>query len=164
MQMRQLLAALANESRPVVFAGDWNTHTFDRGERHALLSAAWPLLAWGSPALAARLTRPDRGRHREGLFDDLRDAGFTWEPYVDDAPTLDMRFARLGEVHALPAPLRALASHGLNWVERRARLRLDWIAARGFAHHAGSGRTVRGLDGPGLASDHAPIVAQLEFE
>ncbi len=164
VQMRQLLAALAHETRPVVLAGDWNTHTFDRGERHAVFRAAWPLLTWPSTALAERLTRPDRGACREGVFDELRAAGFAWEPYVDAAPTLGMRFSRLGEVHAMPGPLRALASHGLEWVERRAQLRLDWIAARGFAHHRGRGCTVRGLDGPGLASDPAPITAELAFE
>jgi endonuclease/exonuclease/phosphatase family metal-dependent hydrolase len=163
-QMRRLLAALTHETRPLVLTGDWNTHTFDRGERHAVLAAAWPLLTWPARMLAERLTRCDRGAHREWLFDLLRAAGFVWEPYVDHAPTLGMRFSRLGEVHAMPAPMRALASHGLTWVERRARLRLDWIAARGFAHTAGLGATVGGLDGPGLASDHAPITARLTLE
>ena len=162
-QMRLLLASLAHESRPVLLTGDWNTHTFDRGERHAPLSVAWPLLMWPTPRLVTRLTRPDRGQNRESLFDELRDAGFAWEPYADDAPTLGLRFERLGEVHALPGPLRALASRGLRWAERRAKLRLDWIAARGFRHEAGSGRTIHVLDGPGLASDHAPITAELEF-
>ena len=160
-QMRLLLAALAHEQRPVVLAGDFNTHSFDRSERHAMLSAAWPLLAWPGDTLAARLTRPDRGAWREPLFDELRAAGFAWEAYNDALPTLNVRFSRLGEVHALPGPLRSLASSGLQWAERRARLRLDWITARGFRDDAGSGRTILGLDGPGLASDHAPIVAEL---
>jgi endonuclease/exonuclease/phosphatase family metal-dependent hydrolase len=179
-QMRLLLRALADESRPVVLAGDWNTHTFDRGDRRAISAAAWPLLAWPNRPLAARLCRPDRGRFRESVFNELRAAGFDWEPYNDDVATLSLRFSRLREVHVLPGPLRAIASHGLRWAERRARLRLDWIAARGFHHAAGSGRTLTGLDGTaeqdrgkppgpdhaplGPASDHAPIVAELEFE
>jgi hypothetical protein len=100
----------------------------------------------------------------ESLFDELRAAGFAWEPYNDGLPTLNVRFSRLGEVHGLPGPLRALASRGLRWAERRARLRLDWIAARGFTASGRHGRTIPGLDGPGLASDHAPIVAELAFE
>ncbi len=82
---------------------------------------------------------------------------------VDDEPTLRLRFSRLGEVHALPPPPRAVTSRGLGWVwtEQRVRLRLDWIATRGFRHERGSGRTVTGLDGPGRASDHAPIFADL---
>lgn len=158
-QMESLLAALGAETRPVLLTGDWNTHTFDRGERHSVLAAAWPLLAWPRGALAHRLLHPDTGPRREALFDGLARAGFVWAPYVDHAATLGMRFSRLGEVHAMPGPLRALASHGLAWVERRAQLRLDWIAARGFAAGAPCGATVPGLDGPGLASDHAPITA-----
>lgn len=160
-QMRLLLEALAHETRPIVVAGDWNTHTFDRGERGAVAAAAWPLLAWPGGKLARRFTRPDRGPHREPLFEVLADARFEWEPFCDGAPTLGMRFSRLGEVQALPVPLRALATRGLTWAERRARLRLDWIATRGMT--PGSGVTVRGLDGPGRASDHAPITATFEL-
>jgi len=160
-QMRVLLGTLAAVRAPVVLAGDWNTHTFDRGARHAAASAAWALLGWPRGALTRRLTRPDRGRWGEPLFGDLHAAGFEWEPYNDFAPTLGMRFSRLGEVHSLPGPLRSLASRGMTWAEARARLRLDWIAARGFVHERGRGRTVGGLDGPGLASDHAPIAAEL---
>jgi endonuclease/exonuclease/phosphatase family metal-dependent hydrolase len=162
-QMRRVLEALAAESRPVVIAGDWNTHTFDRGEPHTTLEAAMALIAWPGRSLAARLMQPDRGHHRESVFDELARAGFHWERYADGSPTLGLRFERLGEVHALPRPLRAIASRGLAWAERRARLKLDWVAARGFRHDAGRGETVVGLDGPGRASDHAPIVAELEF-
>jgi endonuclease/exonuclease/phosphatase family metal-dependent hydrolase len=179
-QMRLLLRALAGEPRPIVLAGDWNTHTFDRGDRRAVSAAAWPLLAWPNRPLSVRLCRPDRGAYRESVFNELRTAGFAWEPYNDDQATLSLRFSRLREVHVLPEPLRAIASHGLRWAERRARLRLDWISARGFRDAAGSGRTITGLDGTaeqdrgkppgpdhaplGPASDHAPIVAELEFE
>jgi endonuclease/exonuclease/phosphatase family metal-dependent hydrolase len=162
-QMRLVLEALAGESRPVVLTGDWNTHTFDRGEPHATLAAAVALMAWPRSSLAARLTQPDRGPHREQVFDELSRAGFHWKRYADHAPTLGLRFERLGEVHALPQPLRTLATRGLSWAERRAQLRLDWIAARGFRHDEGTGETIAGLDGPGRASDHAPIVAELVF-
>ncbi|HXJ70524.1 MAG TPA: endonuclease/exonuclease/phosphatase family protein [Verrucomicrobiae bacterium] len=162
-QMRRVLESLDGESRPVVLTGDWNTHTFDRGEPHATVEAALALLAWPGRSLATRLIHPDRGRHREWVFDELSRAGFHWERYADRSPTLGLRFERLGEVHALPRPLRAIASRGLAWAERRAQLRLDWIAARGFLHDAGIGETITGLDGPGRASDHAPIVAELEF-
>ncbi len=162
-QMKFLLESLADVRGPLVLAGDWNTHTFDRGERGAALAGAWTLLTQPAGQLAQRFSRPDQGPYREPLFEALRGAGFAWEPYSDGAPTLAMRFSRLGEVHALPGPLRVLASRGLAWAERRARLRLDWNAGRGFRDAAGTGRTVTGLDGPGLASDHAPIVAELAF-
>ena len=161
VQMRMLLEALDDSLSPVVLAGDWNTHTFDRGRRRTVARAAWALVTHPTPVLSQRLQRPDRGAHREPLFDSLQRAGFAWEPYVDEAPTLQLRFSRLGEVHALPWPFRTLATRGLGGAERRVRLRLDWIAARGFRDELGSGRTITGLDGPGLASDHAPIIADL---
>lgn len=160
-QMALVLATLADEARPVVLTGDWNTHTFDRGTPGAVLSAAGSLLTWPEHALRERFTRPDRGPHAEPLFAELARAGFVWDAHHDATPTLNMRFSRLGEVHAMPAPLRAFVEHGLTRAERRARLRLDWIATRGFAPTDPAPRTVPGLDGPGLASDHAPITATL---
>jgi endonuclease/exonuclease/phosphatase family metal-dependent hydrolase len=163
-QMRLLLESLAGVHAPLVLAGDWNTHTFDRGGRWAGVAGAWTLLAQPTRSLARRLARPDLGPHREPLFDSLRAAGFDWERCNDGEPTLGLRFTRLGEVQRLPAPLRVLVTHGLTWAERRARMRLDWVAVRGFRREAGSGRTIGGLDGPGLASDHAPIVAEIAFD
>lgn len=162
-QVRTLLRAIAHETLPVVLAGDFNTHTFDRGLWHSTYSGALPLLTWPGGALPRRLLHPDAGRHREPLFEALREAGFQWEPFVDFAPTLQVRFDRLDEVNDMPAALKQLVHRGLGWVESRALLRLDWICARGFVP-AGAGRsgmTVQGLDGPGRASDHAPIVAEL---
>jgi len=165
VQMRRLLAALAGENRPVVLAGDFNSHTFDRGLWHSTWSGALPLVTWPPGRLRERLTRPDRGSHREGVFDALAEAGFAWRPFNDFAPTLDVRFERLDELRTLPAPLQALVRRGLVWLERRARLRLDWIVARGFAPEpaAHDGRTALGLDGPGRASDHAPIAARIAW-
>jgi len=53
------------------------------------------------------------------------------------------------------------ARRALGWGVRRGALRLDWICGRGWK--GGTGRTVHGLDGPGRASDHAPIVAEMEW-
>lgn len=160
-QARVLAAALAGETRPVALAGDFNTHTFDRGLWHSALHGAAALLVLPGGALRERLLRPDRGLAREPLFGVLREAGFEWEPFVDFAPTLQLRDERLEELHALPAPVRLPARRLLSWAVHRGALRLDWICGRGWA--GGSGRTVRGLDGAGLASDHAPIVAELRL-
>ena len=160
-QIACVARVLAAETRPVVWAGDFNTHTFDRGLWHTPLAGAWPLLAWTTPALSARLLHPDRGAHRETLFAELERAGFAWAPYADFAPSLSVRFDRLEELHVIPAPLRPGARRMLAWAERRAQLRLDWICGRGWRDEAGRGWTVPGLDGPGIASDHAPLVAEL---
>lgn len=160
-QARRVAAAFGREKRPVVLAGDFNTHTFDRGLWHSALQGAGALLVMPGGMLRERLTRPDRGHAREPLFDLLREEGFAWEPFNDFAPTLQLRDDRLEELQALPSLLRAPARAVLGWAVHRGALRLDWVCGRGW--RGGTGRTVRGLDGPGLASDHAPIVAELEF-
>ena len=158
-QARVLAKALGREKRPVVVAGDFNTHTFDRGLWHSALHGAGALLVMPGGALRERLLRPDRGFAHEPLFDVLREEGFTWEAYNDFAPTLQLRDERLEELQSLPALVRSPARAVLNWAVHRGALRLDWVCGRGW--RGGSGRTVRGLDGPGLASDHAPVVAEL---
>jgi endonuclease/exonuclease/phosphatase family metal-dependent hydrolase len=158
-QVRVLMNALAHEKRPVIIAGDFNTHTFDRGLWDSTLQGAAALMLFPTAMLRARLLHPDRGPWRESLFDEFRRGGFAWEPFMDRAPSLQLRDDRLEESQALPGPLRALADRVLSWAVHRGQLRLDWICGRGW--QGGSGHTVSGLDGPGLASDHAPVVAHL---
>jgi endonuclease/exonuclease/phosphatase family metal-dependent hydrolase len=157
-QMRALLAALADERRPVVLAGDLNTHTFDRGRWDATLRGAQALMLERGQRLERRFLHPDEGPWHEPLFDELRAAGFAWEPFVDRQPTLRLRFDRLREAQLLFGPARGPATRLLAWAEHRGRLKLDWLAGRDWS--GGRGHTVRGLDGPGGASDHAPIVAE----
>jgi len=157
-QIRGVMRALEQERRPIILAGDFNTHTFDRGLWHAPIEGAAALLLAPTSLLSRRLRWPDRGHSRERLFEALREAGFEWDRFVDREPTLQLRFDRLDEIRALPPPLEHLVHAWLKWAERRARLRLDWFAGRGW--HEGRGETVTGLDGPGRASDHAPIVAE----
>jgi endonuclease/exonuclease/phosphatase family metal-dependent hydrolase len=159
-QMKLLLDALRGERRPIVLAGDFNSHTFDRGLWHSPLAGAAALLVQPGPSLRARLLHPDQGPSREPLFDELRSGGFAWTPYTDYEPTLSVRMSRLEEASHVLRALGPLAPLVTRWAEARGRLRLDWFAGRGW--RGGSGRTVAGLDGPGRASDHAPIVAEFE--
>jgi endonuclease/exonuclease/phosphatase family metal-dependent hydrolase len=156
-QMEVLTAALRKERRPVVLAGDFNSHTFDRGRWWDPVLGAIVLLAWPGKALLQRLLYPDRGPARERLFDALREADFEWNRLNDRRPTLRLRFDRLDEARWLRVA-GSLVEGLLRWAEGRGRLRLDWFAARGW--RSGRGSTVAGLDGPGKASDHAPIVAE----
>lgn len=159
-QMRVLTHALRHEKRPIVLAGDFNSHTFDRGLWHSPISGSSALMLYPGGVLRRRLLRPDRGRFREPLFDVLREAGFEWEPFVDFAPTLQLRLDRIDEGRTWLDLLGPLTRPLLGWAERRGRLRLDWFAGRGWK--GGRGHTVPGLDGPGRAADHAPIVAEFE--
>ncbi len=157
-QVRVLAGALGGERRAVILAGDFNSHTFDRGRWHTPLAGALALLLTPGGALERRLLHPDEGPAREPLFDELRGAGFAWTPFTDREPTLCLRFDRLEELRALFGPAHGLARRIFARAERRARLRLDWFAGRGWS--GGRGATVPGLDGPGRASDHAPLVAE----
>lgn len=157
-QVRVLADALRGEPQSVVLAGDFNTHTFDRGLWHAPIAGALALLLTPGAVLRRRLLHPDEGPSHEPLFDELRDSGFAWAPFTDREPTLQLRFDRLDELHALFGPAHGLARRLFARAERRARLRLDWFAGRGW--QGGRGLTVQGLDGPGRASDHAPLVAE----
>jgi endonuclease/exonuclease/phosphatase (EEP) superfamily protein YafD len=159
-QMRRLCESLAGERNPVILAGDLNTHTFDRGRWHSPLTGALVLQCTPDAALRRRLLHPDAAPAREPLFDELTRAGFAWDRHGDHEPTFRMRFDRLGELHAFFGPAAGLAGRVLGRAERRGHLRLDWFAGRGW--RGGGGRTVPGLDGPGRASDHAPLVAEFE--
>jgi len=154
-QVRVLVEHLAGERRPIVIGGDFNSHTFDRGRWWHPAVGALVLGTWPEAPLRRRLLWPERGPAREPLFDALHAAGFRWEPHVDREPTLHLQFTRVPEAGG---PLAwPLAQPLLARAERRALLRLDWFAGRGW--QGGRGATVTGLGGPGGASDHAPIVA-----
>ena len=58
----------------------------------------------------------------------------------------------------LPGPVIPLVQALLGHLERRGNVRLDWLAGRGW--QGGRGWTVPDLNGPGKASDHAPIVGE----
>ncbi len=158
-QMQVLAQALARVGCPVIIGGDFNSHTFDRGRWWDPLVGGPTLVLSPGRWLEKRLLYPDRGHGREPLFDELRAARFEWIQINDRRPTLRLRFDRLHEARGLVASLGPLVRPVLAQAERRASLRLDWFAGRGWRR--GRGATVVGLDGPGRASDHAPIVAEL---
>ena len=158
-QVRTLLQTLDSDSLPVLFAGDFNSHTFDRGRAWDAAFGAGVLMFAPDRELEHRLLFPDHGPTREPLFDELKRNGFEWDRLVDRVPTLQLRFDRIDELRAFPDFVQRGVRGALAWAERRGRLRLDWFAARGFG--GGHGHTVQGLDGRGGASDHAPIICEL---
>ena len=87
VQMRYLLAHL--QEGPAIVTGDFNTNTFSRGSAfHVLRSLA--LLAFTDAP--ARVSKPWLYEH---LFDDLKAAGFSWEPFNDNQPTCSVDLATL---------------------------------------------------------------------
>lgn len=154
-QMETLMAALARERHPVVLGGDFNSGTLDRGRWFDPVLGGLALAF--QPEVERRLLHPDQGPQRERLFDVLRAARFEWHPLNDRRPSLRLELERLPETkgwfgHMIP-------SAWMRRMQNRAAMRLDWIAGRDWRR--GRGATVMGLDGPGKASDHAPILAEL---
>ena len=158
-QMRVLMGALGDDRLPTLLAGDFNSHTFNRGRAWDPFWGAAVLMFAPQRKVELRLLFPDQGRRHETLFDELARAGFRWAQLVDRVPTLQLRFDRIDELRAFPDFAQQGVRSALAWAERRGRLRLDWFATRGFPE--GRGYTVQGLSGHGRASDHAPIVCEL---
>lgn len=157
-ELAVVLEALRDAPDPVILSGDFNTHTFDRRRKDHTRRATLALALTPDAPLRRRFRHPESGPHREFLFEALAAAGFTWEPFIDREPTLQVQFERLEELRRLPPFLLPLAQRFLGHLERRGQVRLDWFAGRGWS--GGTGRTVTGVNGPGRASDHAPIVAE----
>jgi endonuclease/exonuclease/phosphatase family metal-dependent hydrolase len=157
-QIATVLDALRQETRPIVLAGDFNSHTFDRGRWWDPWLGAIVMLLWPDRALRRRLRHPDQGGGRERLFDRLRESNFEWQRFNDRTPTLLLRFERLDEARGLFRLAGPIVTPMLARAQARGSLRLDWFAGRGWRE--GRGTTVRGLDGLGKASDHAPILAE----
>jgi endonuclease/exonuclease/phosphatase family metal-dependent hydrolase len=158
-QMQTVLDAAP--AGPAILMGDLNTTTFRRGSTALSLQALGVMALVPRSALRARFLAPHQplGAAREPLFDALRARDFEVGPFNDDTPSLDVRFDDVHEIDFLRGPLRRAALALLHGAERRSALRLDWIAARGFA--ATPERPPFALPhlmrGPDAASDHAPI-------
>ncbi len=164
-QMRALLENVPPGA--ALLAGDFNTTTFARGAPLRSMATLATLAASPRAHLRDRLLRPyePRARPREPLFEVLRQQQFEFEAFNDAAVTLDLHFADVHELAALPASLQRAALRALGWVERRNGMRLDWITARGFVPDAARPPCAVPslMRGAGAASDHAPIACGLRF-
>jgi endonuclease/exonuclease/phosphatase family metal-dependent hydrolase len=157
-QLRVVLDAVPDDA--AILSGDLNTTTFTARSAATLATLALAprtrlrrrLLAPGDPA----------ARPREALFALLGAHGFEHRPFNDGRETLDIRFADVHELDAFAAPFRPPLLRLLGWIERRNSMRLDWIAARGFAAAPPGPVTLPHLmRGAHPASDHAPIACHL---
>jgi len=174
-QMAAILDALEDgeANLPVLLVGDWNTSTFARGTRWRALRSLLRILLVSAERMQRELCHPDRGR--EPLFDRLRERGYQYREWNDEAPTHILSVEVTEDAHYVPG-----FSHG--WVIRKYRpqgcrigLRLDWFAARnlrplseGEVRDGESGvssvrpQTISGLTYQGRpVSDHAPIVVDI---
>jgi endonuclease/exonuclease/phosphatase family metal-dependent hydrolase len=167
-QMRALLDGverfLADRrlSPRVLLAGDFNSHTFERGTRSRALRGALRLFGLPPGLLHRQLMEPWRGR-REPLFDELRRDGYRWEELNDRRATAAEHLARVEETRLLGSLLRALCFERLPLGGRRVGLRLDWFAGRGVVPQPGAAApcSVGELSPEKIPSDHLPLVLEI---
>ncbi len=155
---RQMAAALrALPDGDCWFAGDWNTHTFQRGTLWRTAREFLRLTSARSEALDRQLREP---WEREPLLGLAEQAGFRLGEWNDASPTARELLSGVEELSALPTPIRDWMTRRFDLSGRIIRMRLDWIAARGPWAPAPADPVWTGsaLGPEGLkASDHAPI-------
>jgi endonuclease/exonuclease/phosphatase family metal-dependent hydrolase len=178
-QLRLMLCAIdarlknqQNAGGRVILGGDFNTHTFARGNRWRVMKNTALILGSNRNKLARRLAYPER---KERAIIELARFGYETAALNDRRATARSMISNLEDSRGLPSPIR-------KWVNRRIgpgglalELRLDWLAARGLrALKAGEmldaetgvssvdAQTFNNLthDGRPL-SDHDPIVVDL---
>jgi endonuclease/exonuclease/phosphatase family metal-dependent hydrolase len=148
-QMKLLLSQIGPGA--AIITGDFNSNTFNRGNAfHTFQSLAYLLRSdVKTRALSPWLHEP--------LFQDLRAAGFSWEPFNDAVATCSVDLSTLEDRFYVPRPIRTRVLDRC----RILPLRLDFITCRGLRALSG-GRTITDL--PCHPSDHLPITCDLDFE
>jgi endonuclease/exonuclease/phosphatase family metal-dependent hydrolase len=128
-QMRAILEFLSRQPdrRPTLLGGDWNTHTFSRGNRWRTLKSYFRIGLTQPPRLIEQLKRPDR--HGEGLFAVLREHNMVWEDFNDFADTCGTELPELEDLRFIPPLLHKFMRNRLEQHNYRFRFRLDWFAA-----------------------------------
>jgi endonuclease/exonuclease/phosphatase family metal-dependent hydrolase len=161
-QLRSVLDGLEDAGPragpPAILTGDWNTNSFRRGGLRNSMLEFVRIVRTPPARLDEELVRPYQ---REPLFADLEARGFAVEPFNDRDPTGSQLLGKAEDLAVLPRFLADLLSRRFRLRDRVIRMRLDWIAARGFVA-AGEPRTIppTAEDG-GPASDHALLLADL---
>lgn len=160
-QTEAILQEFSKTAYPVIFGGDWNTNTFERGTKFKTLMSTARVLFTEPQKLKRILRHPEEGY--EPLFDRLLQSGFSFREFNDDQTTCCVELKGMEDAALLPSVLRS-------WVTRRVEqhsgflyMRLDWLTCRGLKPQ-GTVTTVSGLERSGVPpSDHAPIVADVWF-
>ena len=154
-------AHTANQAHelPQVIAGDFNTNSFRRGSVVRSAREFARIVASSPEALDRELREPYA---REPLFALLERRGFSFRDLSDGQPTAEQILGSAEDLEMLPPPMRSWLSRTFGLGTRVLRMRLDWIAARGWAPL--EARTHAALTPDGPASDHAAIHADLELE
>jgi endonuclease/exonuclease/phosphatase family metal-dependent hydrolase len=163
---------LSSTSQAVLLGGDFNTHTFARGNQFRALWSVVRIFGVSRERLARSLMR------REPAINELARAGFDIDNFNDRQPTSSSLVSALDDKSSLPAPVRWWALRKVGPEGLRLEFRLDWLAAHGLrALQAGevvdqatsiasvNPQTIKGLIAAGIPlSDHDPIVVDIAIK
>lgn len=159
-QMDALLEGLEDgEPSPRVIAGDFNTNSFRRGSLTRSVREFARIVTTSREGLDRELCAPYA---REPLFALLERRGFVFRELSDGQPTAEQLLGSAEDLEMLPRPVRSWLSRTFGLGTRVLRMRLDWIAARGWTPLEARTHSARTPQGP--ASDHAAIHADLGLE
>ncbi|HKS38996.1 MAG TPA: endonuclease/exonuclease/phosphatase family protein [Blastocatellia bacterium] len=177
-QMRAMLCAIdarvkdQQNNRSVILGGDFNTHTFARGNRWRAMKNTALILGSNRNKLARRLVYPEK---KEQAITELARFGYETAALNDRRATARSMVSNLDDSRGLPSPIRKWANRRIGPGGLSLELRLDWLAARGMKAlranemiDAETGvtsvdaQTFNNLAHNGRAlSDHDPIVVDL---
>ena len=175
-QIRHILKNLPEGgSAPSILGGDLNTNSFARGTPWRTLKSVSRLVLCAPERLKAELFHPERGR--EPLFSLLRNGGFEWEGLNSYEETGRAAIGSLEESRLLPAAVLNLIEKRLEPYRGYLCFKLDWLLGKGVrplsrgqrrdaqtgVESAGPGCVKGKNSGPGRASDHFPIYADIEL-
>ena len=175
-QLRAVIQAAQKHQSPgeqkILLGGDFNTHTFSRGNQLRAMKSVVRIFGMSREKLARSLMQ------REPALEELERAGFDIDNLNDNQPTSSSLVSALDDKSSLPAPVRWWALRRVGPEGLRLQFRLDWLAARGLrALKAGevvdkttaiesiNPQTIKGLTTAVLPlSDHDPIVVDVAVE
>lgn len=175
-QVRHIMENLPGEaSDAYILGGDLNTNSFGRGTPWRTIKSISRLVLSPAARMKKLLLHPEWGG--EPLFEVAQRHGFTWKGFNSNQETARAAMDSLDEISFLP-PLWT------GWVRKRLKpydgflcFKLDWLLAKGV-HALSAGQKidaqtgtvsanpscVKGQNaGPGRASDHLPIYADLDM-
>jgi endonuclease/exonuclease/phosphatase family metal-dependent hydrolase len=149
--------------QPVIFAGDFNTHTFSRGTFRRSLDAFFALLLTPRAARRRRLLTPWIDGY-EPLFDRLRERGYRWEDLNCVTPTAWAPVHSIEEGDRFGGLIKTLIGRLLLDDPRGVALHLDWFFGRQIKLKQGSSpQALADLIKDCLPSDHMPILVDLDI-
>ncbi|MBN2243184.1 MAG: endonuclease/exonuclease/phosphatase family protein [Acidobacteria bacterium] len=177
VQVQHIIENLpGGEKETFLLGGDLNTNGFRRGTGWRTILSISRILLHRAAKIKEQLLHPEKGR--EPLFDTFRRNGFFWEGLNSNEETARSAIHALEESALLPGFLMDAVQKRLKPYNGYLCFKLDWFLGKnlralgdGEKLDAGAGTASRRAGslkgknyGPGRASDHLPIYADIDLQ